>query len=447
MHYESILFSQTTRRRFLKSSAAALLGFPAIVRALDLNSRLQVAAVGADGKGHSDITEVGSHPKVQFVGFCDVDQKRFAKVDAKFPGVPHHDDYRAMLSGLGDRVDAVIVSTPDHTHAAAAMDALRRGKHVYCQKPLTHSVWEARQLRLQAALSGVRTQMGNQIHSASPYRTGVQLIRDGVIGKVTAVHSWQRNAGNGYTKLIAPPAPGPVPEGLAWDLWLGTAQFREYAPDVYHPFKWRDWIAFGAGTMGDFGCHILDPVFTALGLGAPLTITADNEGLNAHTWPSAETVRYVFPGTPQTAGPTLPVKWYDGGRLPDVALAQLPPGKELARAGSLFIGEGGVLMLPHVGKPELFPAAKFAGFAIAEVPGLNHYHAWVDAVFSGVETSDNFAYAGPLTEAVQLGNVATRFPGVELKWDAKALQFEENPKAGRLLTRQYREGWAVAAAG
>jgi hypothetical protein len=153
----------------------------------------------------------------------------------------------------------------------------------------------------------------------------VQLIRDGVIGKVTAVHSWQRNAGNGYTKLIAPPAPGPVPEGLAWDLWLGTAQFREYAPDVYHPFKWRDWIAFGAGTMGDFGCHILDPVFTALGLGAPLTITADNEGINAHTWPSAETVRYVFPGTPQTAGPTLPVKWYDGGRLPDVALAQLPP--------------------------------------------------------------------------------------------------------------------------
>jgi predicted dehydrogenase len=192
--------------------------------------------VGCDGKGYSDLTEVGSHARAKFVGFCDVDSTRFAKIDQKFPGVAHHADFRAMFSKLGAGFDGVVVSTPDHMHAAIAMAAMRMGKHVYCQKPLTHTVWEARQLRLQAAKSRVRTQMGNQIHSAGEYRTGVKLLRDGVIGKITAVHSWQRNSGNGYTKLTAPPAPGSVPESLNWDLWLGVAAKREYAPDVYHPF-------------------------------------------------------------------------------------------------------------------------------------------------------------------------------------------------------------------
>lgn len=300
-------------------------------------------------------------------------------------------------------------------------------------------------MRLQAAKSKVRTQMGNQIHSASEYRTAVRLLQDGVIGKITEVHSWQRNPGNGYTKLVEPPASGPVPENLNWDLWLGVAEKREYAPDVYHPFKWRDWIAFGAGTMGDFGCHIMDPVFTALGLGAPLSIAADNEGLNAHTWPAAETVRYVFPGTKFTSGSTMKLTWYDGGRLPDSALARLPDGVQLAKAGSIFIGEGGVLMLPHVGMPVLFPVEKFANFVIEKQPASSHYHAWVDAVLGGHETTDNFAYAGPLTEAVQLGNVATRLPGVTLKWDAAAMRFEGHPEAERLLTRRYRDGWEIKA--
>ncbi|MHA3775366.1 Gfo/Idh/MocA family protein [Verrucomicrobiota bacterium sgz303538] len=436
---------QTTRRTFLKTSTIAALGFPAILRAANPNSNLQIAAVGTNGKGLSDITEIGSHSKVKFTGFCDVDTARFGEADKKFPDVPHFQDFREMFSKLGDTFDAVIVSTPDHTHAPIAMEAMRRGKHVYCQKPLTHTVWEARQMRLQAAKSQVITQMGNQIHSATQYRTGVKLLRDGAIGKIIAVHSFQSNPGNNCTKLTAPPVSGMAPASLNWDLWVGPASMREYAPDVYHPFKWRDWQDFGGGTMGDFGCHILDPIFTALELTAPLTIRAENEGLNPYTWPAAETVSYVFPGNSRTAGKTLPVTWYDGGRQPDIALAQIPEGKKLPGSGSLIIGEGGTMVLPHVGMPQLYPTDKFASVQIEKVPGSSHYHAWVDAALSGTKTTDSFEYAGPLTEAVQLGNVATRFPGVTLEWDAAGLRIPNKPEAELLLTKKYRQGWEISA--
>jgi predicted dehydrogenase len=434
---------RASRRRFLQLAGATSLAFPAIVRAASLHSRFQIAAIGTDGKGLSDLSEIGSHPHAQLVAFCDVDASRFAKADQRFPGVPHYRDLRQMLSQLGDKLDGVIVSTPDHTHAFAAMEAMRLGKHVYCQKPLTHTVWEARQMRLLAARKGVRTQMGNQIHSASEYRTAVRLIREGVIGKIRSVHSWQKNAGNQHTKLTAPPASGPVPDSLEWDLWLGGAPFHKYCPEVYHPFKWRDWVAFGAGTLGDFGCHILDPVFTALELTAPLRIRAENEGLNPHTWPAAETISYVFPGTRWTADASLPVTWYDGGRRPVISGNDLPDAQTLPAGGSLFIGEGGSLVLPHVGMPQLFPREKFANMPVSKEPASNHYHAWVDAVLTGRETSDNFAYAGPLTEAVQLGNIATRHPGVELHWDAAAMRFPGHPGADSLLKRAYREGWNI----
>jgi len=436
----------TTRRHFLKTSVAATLGFPAILRAANLNSNLQIAVVGCSGKGLSDLSEIGSHAKAKFTGFCDVDLTHFDKADQKFPGVPHFQDFREMFNKLGDQFDAVQVSTPDHMHAFIALEAMRRGKHVYCQKPLTHTVWEARQMRRQAAKSWVMTQMGNQIHSASEYRTAVKLVQDGVIGKIKAVHSWQKNNGNGYTKLTAhPAAAGAPPESLNWDWWLGVAATRDYAPDVYHPFKWRDWQDFGGGTMGDFGCHIFDPVFTALELTAPLIVSAQNDGVNPETWPSAETVSYIFPGTRFTDGPTLQLTWYDGGRQPDPALAQLPEGGKLPGAGSLLIGEGGVLIIPHVAAPQLYPKEKFADFKIEKIPGASHYHAWVDAALTGVKTTDSFEYAGPLTEAVNLGNIATRFPGVALEWDAAGLRFPNKLEAEKLLTREYRDGWKIEA--
>jgi len=434
----------TTRRTFLKTSTAAVLGFPAILRAANPNSNLQIVAVGCDGKGLSDITEVGSHPKAKYVGFCDVDTTRFAKADAKFPGVPHFADFREMFAKLGETFDGVIVSTPDHTHAPISMAALRLGKGVYCQKPLTHTVWEARQMRLAAAKAKVATQMGNQIHSHEAYRTAVKLVRDGVIGKIKEVHSWLGNPGNKYTGLTAAPTPGPVPENLNWDLWVGAATMVDYAPDVYHPFKWRDWQHFGAGTMGDFGCHILDPVFTALELTAPTSILAENDGVNTFTWPNAETIRFVFPGTKWTTGPAVPLTWYDGARQPDLALAQMPADKKLPGAGSLLIGEGGTLLIPHVAPPQLYPQEKFGGFVIEKVAGSSHYHAWVDAALGGSKTTDSFDYAGPLTEAVQLGNVATRCPGVKLEWDAAALRIPNHPAADKLLTKEYRDGWKIA---
>ena len=438
---------RTSRRTFIQSSAAAAaaLGFPAILRSAHPNSVLRIAVVGANGQGLSDLNQLGAHTKVQFAGFCDVDSSRLAAAAAKFPAVPQFQDSREMFEKLGDAFDAVQVSVPDHMHAFISLEAMRRGKHVYCQKPLTHTVWEARQMRLQAAKSKVVTQMGNQIHSASEYRTAVKLIRDGVLGKIKAVHAWQPNHGNNYTRLTAPPPPAPVPPSLDWDRWIGTAPMRDYARDVYHPFKWRDWQDFGSGTMGDFGCHILDPVFTALELGAPLTIKAENDGLNPQTWPGAETVEYTFPGTRQTADKTLPLTWTDGGRVPDSALAQMPSGKKLPGGGSLIIGETGVMVLPHVGMPQLYPQEKFADFKINKEPGGNHYHVWVEAIVAGTRTSDGFDYAGPLTEAVQLGNVATRVPGVSLQWDAHACAIPNEPKANALLTKPYRDGWKIEA--
>lgn len=438
-----------TRRDFLRTTTAATasaFAFPSIARSLDANSKLQVAVIGCKGQGLSDMNQIGKHERVKFVAFCDVDTARFDEADKKFPGVEHFQDYREMFAKLGDKIDAVQVSTPDHWHAPICLDAMRRGKHVYCQKPLTHTVWEARQMRLAAEKAKVITQMGNQIHSASAYRTAVKLIRDGAIGKIKAVHSWMANPGNKYSGLEKRPADrvAPPPSTLNWDLWLGPAPQRDFVPDLYAPFKWRDWQDFGGGTMGDFGCHILDPVFTALELTAPRLIRAENTGVLEETWPVAETITYEFPGTNYTADKSLTLTWHDGGRQPEAALAQMPEDKKLPGAGSLFIGEGGTMIVPHVAAPTLYPVEKFDKAKLETVPSLNHYHVWVDAVLAGTKTSDGFHYAGPLTETVQLGNIATRVPGKSLEWDADGLKFRNSPEADKLVTKQYRKGFEPA---
>jgi predicted dehydrogenase len=456
---------RVTRRSFLQHSAlaGAALAFPAVLRSASPNSRVQVAAIGVDGQGYSDLHNVASHAKAKFVGFCDVDLNRFARADKAVPGVPHFQDFRVMLEKLGNTVDAVIVSTPDHMHALIAIEAMKRGKHVYCQKPLAHNVWESRQMRLWSEKKNLVTQMGNHIHSAVEYRMSARLLREGAIGKVKEVYSWVGVTGNERTRLLEPPAPGPVPEGFDWNLWIGCAPMRPYSPIVYHPFAWRDWQDFGGGAIGDFGCHILDPVFTALGIRAPLSVGADNTGINRHVWPTSEAVRYVFPGTEFTAGPTINVTWTDGGLRPNRKLAQMPDNVDLPGSGSLFIGEKGNLVLPHVGGPRLYPAENFPGFAYPkDIKGLNHYHRWVDAILDGTKTTDGFDYAGWLSEAAQLGNVATRLPKRPvnsrgklsatpeelnvLEWDAAAMKFKNSPEGNALLTRTYRKGWDVTPA-
>ncbi len=442
--------SKLPRRQFLTQSAVAataMFAMPSIGRATTMRQVLHVAAIGVNGMGWADLSSVGSHASVKFVGFCDIDAARFDKADAAFAGVPHFADYRQLLADLGDKVDAVIVSTPDHMHAPIAMAAMKLGKHVYCQKPLTHTVWESRQMRLLAEQKKLTTQMGNQIHSNAEYRLGVKLIQDGAIGKVREVHSWVGVQGRQYCNRTDRPADAPIPEGVNWDLWLGAAPVRSFAADVYHPFKWRDWQDFGSGALGDFGCHILDPVFTALGIRAPISIEAANDGTTSEVWPGPETLTFEFPGTKYTVGGTIKVIWRDGGLKPPAQLAQLPDGAELPDAGSLFIGEGGVMLLPHVAAPLLYPQAKYADFKMPDVKGTSHWHDWVDAVISGQKTTDGFEYAGPLSETVQLGNIAARLPGTKLEWNTETMAITGHDRAAAMLTKSYRPGFEVEAVG
>lgn len=424
-------------------TAAAAFAVPVVVHGRNLNSKLQMAGIGCDGKGWSDIKEMADHAQVEHVAFCDIDLNRTAKVRELKPSAPVFQDYREMFAKLGDKIDAVTVSTPDHMHAYITLDALRQGKHVYCQKPLTHNVWEARQVREQTKRSGLITRLGNQIHSHSFYRSAVQAIQAGVLGKVKRVHSWCAATGHGKSFHISRPKnPPAVPASVDWDLWIGVAPMRPYGGDrVYHPWGWRDWQDFGNGALGDFGCHILDPVFTALAIDqAPTQFKAEHTGMNDEVWPAQTTVDYVFPGTEYTAGKTLAITWYDGGLLPSVGGSHVPVTAALPRSGSLFIGEKASLVLPHVGAPKLYPeeVAK-----IEMVDSLNHYHGFVDGCISGKQPSDDFDYGGRLTEAVLLGNIAVRYRGQTLKWDDKAFKITSHEDANRWLTREYRNGWEI----
>jgi predicted dehydrogenase len=458
--------ASTTRRTFLKKTAVAgaALSFPAVLRATDPNGRVQVAVVGVDGRGHANISSLSDHSKMKFVGFCDIDSTAFGRADKIAPGTPHFADFRVMLEKLGDKVDAVVVATPDHMHALVGISAMQRGKHVYCEKPLAHTVWECRQMRLWAQKKNVVTQMGNQGHSSVEYRLATRLIREGVIGKVKEVHSWSQLTGNDRTRLLEPPAPGAVPKEVNWDLWLGSAPTRQYSPGVYHPFAWRDWQDFGGGAaLGDFGCHILDPVFTSLGLKAPISVAAENSGINRWVWPTMQTIRYVFPGNEFIAGNTLNVTWSDGGIRPDKKLAKLPPEIELPKTGSLFIGEKGNMVLPHPGGPRFYPVEDFKSFVYPkDIPGQNHWHNWIDAIIAGKKSNNDFDSAALLAETVQLGNVATRAirpptpkrgnnapdpsKAFALKWDSENFRFTNSDEANKLLTKTYRPGWEVPAA-
>ncbi len=444
-----------SRRQFLHNTLTA--GGVAALTALSwsrvwgANERLRVASVGVEGKGWSDHISVAASPHVEIVALCDVDEgaDHLGKAAEKYPRARRFTDWRRLFEQARD-FDAVIVSTPDHMHAPIALPAMKLGKHVFCQKPLTHTVFEARQMRLAAEKYHVVTQMGNQIQSHQAYRTAVKLVHDGVIGRVKEVHSWQSGPMRWILVDDRPPGADPVPQTLHWDEWLGVAPERPYKTikdkqkdkPLYHPFNWRAWQDFSNGQLGDFGCHILDPVFLALGLTAPTTVHAEAPALNREIWYKRSTVSYQFPGTERTAGQMLSLTWYDGqGHVPPPEAHGLPKKYKLPMAGSVLIGEKGSMVIPHFALPKLFPEEKFADFKMEVVPSVDHYVSWADACRGEGKTTSSFAYASPLTETVLLGTIAIRVPGETLRWDSTRLAIPNSTAANGLLTKRYRKGW------
>ena len=435
----------TSRRHFLKTASGAPLIFSNLRAAPSANGKLSLAAVGVDGKGWSDLTSLASHSSVNVTAICDVDTARMAKAIAKFPNARAYQDWREMLETEGDKIDSVQVATPDNMHAPISIAAMERGKHVYCEKPLAHEVAETRAMVEVAAKARVVTQMGNQIQSTIEYRSAVALIQQGVIGKIKEVHAW---CGASFPGKGRPAGADPIPKTLDWDKWLGVAPERPYKKGIYHPFQWRAWQDFGTGPLGDFMCHIMDSPFKALELTAPTSVKttsapddwASSEAANKENWPAWATYEYLYPGTKWTVGNTIKAFWYDGGKKPARELAGFSDEKQrLPSGGSLFIGEGGNLLLPHVGGPQLLSHSKNNNLRLPKLESRNHYLSFIDACLGRGATTSHFAFAGPLTEATLLGNIANRHHGKELKWDTTALEISNNADANKLVKRDWRK--------
>lgn len=433
-----------TRRSFLKTLGTAAAAAPFFARNLfaqSPNAMLRHASFGVGGMGWSDLTQLKAHPKFKLVAFCDVDANQIEKVQKEFPEARAYRDWRVLLDKEAKNIDSVNVSTPDHMHAPIAVSAMQLGKHVYGQKPLAHDLYEVRRMTEIARQKKVVTQMGIQIHSAAAYRVGVDVLRKGTIGKIKEVHSWcPKSWGDTAPR---PDRQDPVPANLDWNLWLGVCADRPFIGDgYYHPFNWRKRLDFGTGTFGDMGCHIFDPVFTALELAAPLSVRSEGPAPNQWNWALDSKIHYRFAGTKFTADKILPVTWYDGASKPPAEVIALLEKDPLPDSGSIFIGTEGVMALPHFAKPQMYPDAKFTDFQYPNLKELDHWGAFVNACLGEGETTAHFAYAGPLTEAVLLGGVASRFPQTTLEWDARKLKFNLR-EANQFIRLKYRKGWRV----
>jgi predicted dehydrogenase len=399
------------------------------------------ASIGTGGQAGSDLSQFVSHPHVKLVAVADVDLNKAEKLKERFPDIRIYQDWRVLLE-KEKNLTSLNVSTPDHMHGPIAMSAMQLGRHVYVQKPLAHDIYEVRQLTRFAARKKLVTQMGIQIHSASDYRRAVRILQDGAIGKIKEVHSW---CGKGWGDLSAlPDRRDTPPAGFDWNLWLGVMAERPFIGDgYYHPASWRKRLDFGTGTFGDMGCHIFDPVFSALELTAPITVRSEGRVPNQWNWATDAIVHYVFPGTGRTEGKTINVSWYDGDASPPAEILALIGNEPRPGCGSIFIGTKGVMLLPHINRPKLFPEAQFEEYPMPKVEDGNHYTQFVDTILGRDKTGANFNYAGPLTESVLLGSVACRFPKTTMEWDAKKLRFTNLSDANQFLRRKYRKGWEV----
>ena len=444
-----------SRRRILAAAAAGALG--AASRSLSARpkrpgrappgERLNIAGIGIGGMGASNLRQLESE---NIVALCDVDHAYAAKTFKRYPKAKRYKDYRRMLDEQKD-IDAVVVATPDHTHAVISMAAIRAGKHVFCQKPLTHDVYEARMLAEAARRGGVTTQMGIQGHSSESIRLICEWIWDGAIGEVREVDAWCSlsyypfgHAGWSSRWPRRPKETPPVPGSLDWDLWLGPAPQRPYHP-AYHPKVWRCWLDFGCGMMGDRGAHTLDPVFWALKLGQPTSVEATSLGLNDQTHPLASIVTYRFGA--RGALPPVKLTWYEGLNAPRPA--ELDDARRMGdgQGGVIFKGTKGKLMCGTYGNvPRLIPEGRMKQYkrpakTLARVKGT-HELDWVRACKVGRPAGANFSYAGPLTEICLLGNVARRV-NARIEWDAAKMKVTNLPKANRYVRTEYRKGWSL----
>ncbi len=431
-----------SRRRFLSLSAtvgAGLFAAPAFVRSQSPNSKLNIALIGVGGKGEDNYNGVKGE---NIVALCDVDAKSLAKGAERSPAAQQFRDYRKMFDALKD-YDAVVVSTPDHHHFPATMRALQARKHVYCEKPLTHTVWEARQIEEAARNAKVATQMGNQGNAGDNLRLATEWVQSGALGEVKEVHSWS-NRPIWPQGIERPGGTHEVPADLDWDLWLGPSGERPYHPD-YHPFKWRGFWDFGTGALGDMGCHILNWPFTALSLGLPATFEClVQQGMTKESPPLKSVIAYDFPATEKR--PAVRVYWHDGGLTPTEGLSGIPRNNkgEFPDNGTLFVGENGKLWAEYDKAPIIVPTSRKGDFkqpekTLPRSPG--HYEEWLDACKGGQAAGSDFvAKACRLTEFVLLGNLAVR-AGKKIEWDAAAGRAKNAPELDRYIHRDYRPGW------
>ena len=470
------------KREFIKKSSVGALGImfaPSLLKAGFPKEKLRTAHIGVGNMGMEDLKAVSSHDAVEVIALCDVDAINLSTAHKMHPGARIFFDYRAMLEEMGDEIDAVIVSTPDHTHAPASLMAMNMDKPVYCQKPLTHYVSESREMKKVAAEKGLVTQMGIQVHSFYDYKLATLLIQSGIIGKVHTVHAWSPKNW-GYDGPL-PEGEDPVPEQLDWNLWLGTSKERPYKDGMYHPGNWRKLMDYGCGTLGDMGVHIFDTPYNALELDVPRTIMTECRPTNGFGFPEKNIVTYEFPGTKYT-GKSLKWIWYDGPGAPEMNEDLMLPGmemkkdntsagnadknsisldagvageNELPEQGAMFVGTKGRLLLPHFMQlPKKIVRGKYVDISkeITKVSeehnlgepirnyateGPKHYHQFVDACLGKDTTTAPFDYAARLTETILLGTIAGRFPGETLHWDAETAQFKEE-KANKYLAGDYR---------
>jgi len=468
--------TKISRRDFLGRATAAAAAFTIVPRHVlgarqytTPSEKLNIAVIGTGGQGKHNIKGLLQHPDVQVMAICDVteqaDYSRFyyrgvagrgpvkklidehyekQKATAKYKPCRVYIDFRKMFDEEKN-IDAVLIATPDHIHATAAMAAIEHRKHIYCEKPLAHSIYETRRVTEAARAAGIATQMGNQGHSSETIRLTVEWIRDGAIGNVREVHSWS-NTGVGWAdhRVARPKETPPVPAGMDWDLWLGPAKKRPYHI-AYAPYNWRGWWDFGTGAIGDMACHNFDPAFWALNLGHPTTVEASATNINSETTPFGSIVHYQFPAR----GNMPPVKaaWYSGGLMPPRP-DELEPGRELAGRGNgiLFIGDKGRIMTEGWGgSPRIIPETKMQAYKRPPrtIPrSKGHHRDWLDACRGGPAPSANFDYSGPLTEVILLGNVALR-TGKKLSWDGQNMKATNYPDADKYIHPQFHNGWEI----